>query len=173
MKKFFFLDMETTGLDPETCEILEVAAVVTDSKLNVLDTYSRVIYGPPSVLAEMDEWCKTTHKNSGLLAESHKTDTHVLEVQDDLIRLKRKHFPVEKPPISGSSVHFDKRFIDKHMTLLAREFSHRIIDVSSFMGALSNYHDFTIDARPTSHRALSDIMDSIHYLKSYLERFNG
>jgi len=173
MNKFFFLDLETTGLDAATCHILEVAAVITDHKLNILEEYTTPIWAPPSTLQAMDDWCKTTHKNSGLLVDVAETSVTLAEAELTLQKLKRKHFPVEKPAISGSSVHFDKRFIDQHMPTFSKELSHRIIDVSSFMGALSNYHNFIIESKREKpvHRAFPDIIDSIGYLKGYLERF--
>jgi oligoribonuclease len=173
MKKFFFLDLETTGLDAENCLILEVAAAITDNKLNVIETYTTPIAAPAAAIAAMDEWCKITHTQSRLLEEVRATKTTAKDAELALQRLKRKHFPVDKPAISGSSVHFDKRFIDKYMPALGREFNHRIIDVSSFMGALINYYDITVESKNTAHRALPDIYDSINYLKGYLERFKG
>lgn len=170
--KFFFIDLETTGLDEKECTILEVAAVVTDKKLNVIEAFSTPILATPAQLAVMDDWCKKTHNDSGLLEDIKKDGMSLVSAELRLQMLKRKHFPVDRPAISGSSVHFDKKFLDKYMPKLMKEFNHRIIDVSSFMGGLSNYHDFTIESRgTTAHRALPDIMDSIYYLKGYLERF--
>lgn len=170
--KFFFLDLETTGLNERENDILEVAAVITDSKLNIIEEYNVTIYTQENRLALMDEWCTKTHTHSGLLNELRSNGITLQDVQKELIKLKRKHFPLNKPPLSGSSVHFDKRFIDVHIPLLSKELSHRVIDVSSFMGALDNYHGFKLPSRPeATHRALADIKDSISYLKAYLEKF--
>lgn len=174
MSKFLFIDLETTGLNEQECQILEVAAIITDSKLNILEEYSAPIRPTDHALSQMDEWCRTTHTQSGLLEAVHECGIEVKDAEIALQRLKRKHFPVNKPAVGGSSVHFDKKFIDKHMPNLSKELSHRIIDVSSFMGALSTYHNFTLPPIKTdgaSHRALADIRDSITYLKSYLEKF--
>ena len=171
--KFFFIDLETTGLDSRTCEILEVAVVVTDNKLNILEEWTAPVL-PKLPLSNMDEWCKTTHTQSRLLQDIEEKGIALEEAQKELQKIKRKHWPVNKPPIAGSSVHFDKRFIDDHMPLLSRELSHRIIDVSSFMGALDNYYGFKLPSRPeATHRALADIKDSIGYLKAYLEEFGS
>jgi oligoribonuclease len=172
MNKFFFVDLETTGLDSRECKILEVAAVVTDSKLNILEEISLPIKAPDAALAGMDEWCRTTHTQSRLLEDIQDAGVDLEEAEKALQRLKRKHFPVERPPISGSSVHFDKRFIDEHMKTFSKELSHRIIDVSTFMGALDNYYGFKLPMQPEPvHRALQDIRQSIKYLKAYLEEF--
>lgn len=172
MNKFFFVDLETTGLDSRECKILEVAAVITDNKLNILEEISMPIKAPDSAIAAMDDWCRTTHTQSRLLEDVKDAGIDLDEAEKILQRLKRKHFPVEKPPISGSSVHFDKRFIDQHMATFSKELSHRIIDVSSFMGALDNYYGFKLPLQPEpAHRALADIKQSILYLKAYLQEF--
>jgi len=173
MNKFFFIDLETTGLDEQTCSIIEVAAIVTDSKLNILEEYTTPVLCPPDALNSMDEWCKITHSQSGLLHDQQVVGRHLAEVEMELQKIKRRHFPVSRPEIAGSSVHFDKKFIDKHMPNLSKELSHRIVDGSSFMVALSKYHGIKIESRSESaHRALPDIKDSIFYLKQYLERFS-
>jgi oligoribonuclease len=170
--KFFFIDLETTGLNEQECQILEVAAVITDNKLNIIEEVSWPIIASYGSLNVMDTWCRTTHTQSGLLKEVEENGISYTEAELALIKLKRKHFPVNKPPISGSSVHFDKKFIDRYMPNLSKELSHRIIDVSSFMGALDNYYGFKLPSKPeAAHRALADIKDSIGYLKAYLEEF--
>lgn len=172
MNKFFFVDLETTGLDEVECKILEVAAVVTDSKLNVLEEVSFPIHVPDAALAAMDAWCRTTHTQSRLLDDIHDSGVDIEEAERALQRLKRKHFPVDKPAIAGSSVHFDKKFIDRHMKGLSKELSYRIIDVSSYMEGLNSYYGFKLPLQPEpAHRALLDIKQSISYLKSYLEKF--
>ncbi len=174
MNKFFFLDLETTGLDPTKNVILEVAAIVTDNKLNILDEYSAAVWAPPSELQKMDDWCRSTHTNSGLLKDVMENGVSLNEAEHALQQLKRKHFPVTKGSLAGSSVHFDKRFVEVHMPSFNKELNHRIVDVSSFMIALGNYWGITQENRNiTAHRALADIKDSIRFLKGYLERFNG
>lgn len=172
MNKFLFVDLETTGLDENTCTIIEVAAVVTDNKLRVLEEFSTPVQCPKANLLAMDEWCRTTHTQSRLLEDIEEHGMHLEDVEIELQKLKRRHFPVNKAEICGSSVHIDKRFIDKHMPRFSKELSHRIIDVSSFMLALNKYHSTPINRTATAaHRALSDIKGSISYLKAYLERF--
>lgn len=174
MNKFFFVDLETTGLDSRECKILEVAAVITDNKLNILEEFSAPITVKKEDLAAMDDWCRTTHTQSRLLEDIKDAGIDIEAAEKALQRLKRKHFPVNKPSIAGSSVHFDKRFIDDHMKAFSKELSHRIIDVSTFMGALDTYYDFKLPLQPEpAHRALADIKQSISYLKAYLEEFRS
>lgn len=174
MSKFFFLDLETTGLDSREYKILEVAAIVTDNKLNILEEFSTPVKASAYDLSLMDDWCKTTHTQSRLLSDIEECGMGLGDVEIMLQRLKRKHFPVNKPSLAGNSIHFDKRFIDDHMPNFSKELSHRLIDVSSFMGALDLYHGFKLPKKgEVAHRALADIKQSIEYLKEYMENFKG
>jgi oligoribonuclease len=172
VNKFFFLDLETTGLDSRECLIIEVAAVITDNKLNIIEEFSTPIIAPKHALAAMDDWCRITHSQSRLLQDIEDAGIEIEAAERELQKLKRRHFPVTKPALAGSSVHFDKRFIDDHMKAFSKELSHRIIDVSTFMGALDLYYGFKLPSQPEpAHRALADIKQSISYLKQYLEEF--
>src|SRR5271166_4222091 len=148
MNKFFFIDLETTGLNSRECKILEVAAIITDNKLNIIEEFSAPVRAPDAAIAAMDDWCRTTHTQSRLLEDIEACGIELQDAERELQKLKRKHFPVNKPPIAGSSVHFDKRFIDDHMQAFSKELSHRIIDVSSFMGALDTYYGFKLPTQP-------------------------
>jgi oligoribonuclease len=172
MNKFLFIDLETTSLDIVNCKILEVAAVVTDNKLNILEEFSTPVKAPDVDIAAMDDWCRTTHTQSRLLEDVADAGVDLEEAEKALQRLKRKHFPVSKPEIGGSSVHFDKYVIQYQMKSFSKELSHRIVDVSSFMCALDKYRGFKLPSQPEpAHRALADIKQSISYLKQYLEEF--
>lgn len=173
-KKFCFVDLETSGLRPDKDKILEVACVITDDKLNEIESYSAV----PNVFIpslEMDEWCLSTHTKSGLLEEVAKSTTTIEEIEGHLIRILRRHFPVSRPALCGSSVHFDRSFIQAQMPQIFKKLHYRNIDCSSFMLAISMFHKFQLpELRETAvHRALPDIRDSVQYLKQYLERFQG
>lgn len=170
--KFCFIDLETTGLDPKKDKILEVACIITDSKLNEIDTYAAVVNHTVADLS-MDTWCLNTHTESGLLGEVAKSKTSLEDIENDLDRLIRRHFPTSRPSFSGNSVHFDKKFFEEHMPKVTKRFHYRIIDVSSFMLGISIYHGFSIQKeRATAHRALADVRDSVYFLKQYMERFS-
>lgn len=175
MNKFCFIDLETTGLDPTNDALLEIACIVTDNKLNELECYTTPISAPAVALNRMDTWCTDTHTKSGLLRDVRETTVTLKEVELEMTKLLRRHFPVSRPAMAGSSVHFDKRFITEHLPSIASKFHYRIIDVSSFMLALNFYHgrDLPKDGTETAHRALSDIRWSINCLKQYLEKFRG
>jgi oligoribonuclease len=171
MNKFCFIDLETTGLNPLKDKILEVGCVITTDKLEEIEVYQAVPHHIISSL-EMDSWCLDTHGKSGLLEDVAKSVIHLEDIEKDLQKLVRKHFPVSRPPLAGNSVHFDRRFIELYMPLIHSRFHYRNIDVSSFMLAISNYHGVTLPrATETKHRVLADIRDSISYLRQYLEKF--
>lgn len=168
--KFCFIDTETSGLDPAKDKLLEVACIITDSKLNEIDTFAAVPHSIVSSL-NMDEWCLKTHSDSGLLYEVAKSTVTLDDIEADLEKMLRRHFPTTRIAMTGNSINFDKRFFEAHLPKLNKRFHYRVIDVSSFMLAMSIYHDYEIKReRPTVHRALPDIRDSIFYLKQYMER---
>lgn len=172
MNKFFFLDLETSGLDPQKDKILEIACVVTDNNLNEIESYSAVPHSLISSLS-MDTWCLSTHTNSGLLEAVAKSTLSLEDINLDIIKILRRHFPTMRPALCGNSISFDKGFIKEHLPQIHAKLHYRIIDVSSFMLAISMYHGITLPRvrEITEHRALVDIRDSIQYLKQYMERF--
>lgn len=173
MKKFLFVDLETTGLQPIGGAILEIAVIVTDNKLNELETYATSIHHDKFVLEGMSDWAHTTHSASGLLDDVRASKVNTKQVEDTVLDILARHWTgIEKPIISGSSVHFDKNWISVHMPNLSKRLHYRIIDASSFMEALRIFWDVEPERRAiVAHRALPDIKDSIYYLKQSLERF--
>lgn len=173
MKKFLFIDLETTGLNPIGGAILEIAVIVTDNKLNELETYSTAIHQDKYTLDGMSDWAFQTHSASGLLDEVRNSKVNTKQVEDVVLDMLARHWTgIDKPIISGSSVHFDKSWISVHMSNLSKRLHYRIIDTSSFMEGLRIFWDVEPEKRTTlAHRALPDIKDSIYYLKQSLERF--
>jgi oligoribonuclease len=172
VKKFLFIDLETTGLVPIGNKILEFAMIITDDKLNELASYSTPVHVSDYDLQGMSHWCETTHTASGLVDEVKKGTKLIHKVEKEVLDILADHFSgPQQPVVAGNSVHFDKSFIAAHMPNLNKRLHYRIIDVSSFKEALGIYAGLSYTSRPTAHRALADIRDSIYYLKNYLERF--
>src|SRR5215213_8180376 len=139
-----WLDIETNGLNPATNYILEIGFVITDDELNVIDSKSivisdflgipnhRIIEMAPTVVQEM-------HAKSGLWDEIASAAPHpifgelpnVFTAQEVMRGFIHKYFGDEKPPLCGSSVHFDRGFLASQTGSLLSRFSHRNIDVSS------------------------------------------
>lgn len=167
--KVLFLDLETTGLLPQFCSILEVAAVVVDSQLVQHDKYEAVIFYPyDRINAEMNQWCLDTHTASGLLQEVERSPFDLKSVDDRLHHFIQKNFPDgQKVELGGNSVHFDLAFIKQHMPRTAGLLSHQLQDVS---GAARLFRRFCgIDVpKPKSdvtHRAMADVQHSIEQVR--------
>ncbi|HEX9593807.1 MAG TPA: oligoribonuclease [bacterium] len=167
MKRMFWLDMEMTGLDVESCAILEVAAIVTDLDLNPLDEYTRVVQQPQAVLDGMDDWCVKTHGESGLTAEV-PAGTPLDQVETDLLALLDRHFkPDERVVLCGNSIHQDRLFVNRYVPRLAARLHYRMVDVSSFKEMFRSKYGIQWE-KANNHRALQDTRESIRELAEYL-----
>ena len=132
IKKFFWLDMEMTGLYPEKDVIIEVAAVITDIKLNELEVYESVIKQPQKYLDNMDKWNQKCHRKSGLYPLI-PTGRELASVETDLIHLLEQHFnDSDKVILAGNCIFQDRSFIRKYMTRLEQKLFYRMLDVSSW-----------------------------------------
>ncbi len=167
MKRMLWIDLEMTGLDPESCAIIELAAIVTDLKLEPLATYHSVVFQPKSLVEAMDEWNTRTHGASGLLAKIPNGKA-IVEVEEDMCAFVTQHFPDEKPVMCGNSIHQDRKFIDRYMMDFSNMLHYRLIDVSSFKQIYEHMFDVKFDKKG-DHRALDDILESMAELKHYLE----
>lgn len=166
-----WLDLEMTGLDPETCVIIEVAAVVTDAAFVPLADFEAVVFQPPEALAAMDEWNTRTHGQSGL-TERIPHGRPLTEVEDDLLALVRANFAAgERPVLCGNSIGQDRKFIDRYMPRFAEALHYRMIDVSSFKEMLGR-RGVAAFRKQQRHRALDDVQESIDELTHYLSFFS-
>ncbi len=166
-KRFFWVDLEMTGLDDVADSILEVAVVVTDLNFNTLDEYQTVVYQPQSVLDRMNEWCKKTHGESGLTA-AVPGGKPLAQVEAELIALARRHFDLkDRIVLAGNSVGNDRRFIDRYMPEFAKLLHYRLIDVSSFKEIFREKYGLGFEKK-NAHRAVDDIHESIRELGHYL-----
>lgn len=165
--RLFWIDMEMTGLDPETCVILEVAAVVTDVDLDEIAEFEAVVRQPHEALAAMDEWNTRTHTKSGLVAKVPQ-GRELAEVDADLVALVDAHFPDERVVLCGNSVGQDKRFVDRYMPGLAGRLHYRVIDVSSFKELFTRKWPNVTFKKQQDHRALGDIRESVAELAYYM-----
>jgi oligoribonuclease len=163
----FWVDLEMTGLDVEKEVIIEVAVIVTDYKLNELETYHAVVKQPQSYIDKMDDWNKKTHKESGLIDQIPKGKDPA-EVEKDLIALSKKHFGTNKVIIAGNSIGHDKLFLKQYFKQFSELLHYRLLDVTSwklvFKDILKIKHD-----KKNTHRALDDIRESIDELKFYMK----
>ncbi|HAR42671.1 MAG TPA: oligoribonuclease [Bdellovibrionales bacterium] len=166
-KPIFWIDLEMTGLDEKTDSILEVAVVITDMDFKPLEEYHRIVFQPETVLADMNDWCKKTHGESGLTAAVPQ-GTPLNVVEDELLALIGRHYgPKDRVVLAGNSVGNDRRFIDQYLPKVAAHLHYRLVDVSSFKEIFREKYGLEF-RKSDKHRALGDIYESINELVFFL-----
>lgn len=160
-----------TGLDLGADALVEVAAVVTDSELNVLGEGIDIIIKPPAeALEQMNDFVRDMHTTSGLLTEL-ENGTTLADAEAQVLDYIRSFVPEPgKAPLGGNSVGTDKMFLDRDMKDLSGYLHYRIIDVSSIKELARRWYPRVYFASPTKnggHRALADILESIDELRYY------
>jgi len=167
MDHMLWLDMEMTGLDVNQEVPIEVAAIITNCKLEALTSYHTVVKQPQSYLDAMDDWNQTHHKNSGLL-ELIPSGKNPSEVEENLIELTDKYWSKEKIILCGNSISQDRLFINKYFARFAKRLNYRMLDVTAFKLVFNNMYNKVFEKK-NSHRAIDDIKESINELKYYLK----
>jgi oligoribonuclease len=170
MAQLFWLDMEMTGLDVEKEVPIEVAAVVTDWELNVLDSYHTVIKQPQKYIDAMDDWNTKHHGESGLTALIPSGKEPAL-VDAELADFVHKHFGDERAVLSGNSISQDRLFVRKYMPKVEARLHYRMLDVTAWKVVFNGKFDLKFKKKD-GHRALDDIQESIAELKFYMGYIN-
>ncbi|ANS86651.1 oligoribonuclease [Vibrio scophthalmi] len=169
-QNLIWVDLEMTGLDPETHKIIEIATIVTDSELNILaEGPVLAIHQPESELDKMDDWCTNTHTNSGLVERIRNSSVTEQEAIRQTIEFLEQWVPKGKSPICGNSIGQDRRFLYKHMPELEQYFHYRYVDVSTLKELTRRWKPEVLDgfSKSGSHLALDDIRESIAELQYY------
>ena len=169
-----WLDMEMTGLSPENDCIIEVALVITDSKLNtVAEAPVLVVHQPDAVLNGMDKWNQSTHAKSGLIDKVKASTLDVRAVELRMLDFLKLHVPKSASPMCGNSVCQDRRFMAKAMPALEDWFHYRNLDVSTLKELCKRWRPELAKGlvKHGKHEALADIYESIEELKYYREHF--
>ena len=169
-----WLDMEMTGLDPDSDRIIEVAIVVTDAQLNMVSQAPvLVVHQPDSVLDAMDDWNKSTHARSGLIDKVKASTLGERAVEDQLLTFLAQHVPGKTSPMCGNSICQDRRFLARHMPRLEAYFHYRNLDVSTLKELAKRWKPEIAKGlvKQGKHEALADIHESIEELKYYREHF--
>ena len=169
-----WIDMEMSGLNPDTDRVLEVAIVITDTHLNtVAEAPVLVVHQDDAVLDAMDSWNKAAHAKSGLIDRVKASALSAADVDNRMVEFVQQFVPPRVSPMCGNSVHQDRSFMVRHLVQLEAFFHYRNLDVSTLKELVKRWKPelaagFTKHGK---HEALADIHESIEELKYYREHF--
>ncbi len=171
-----WMDLEMTGLDPETDAIIEMATVVTDSELNVIaEGPVLAVSQSEARLTGMDEWNTRHHTASGLIDRVRREGVLQEEAEALTLAFLEQHVKKGESPLCGNTIWQDRRFLGRHMPLLESYFHYRVVDVSSIKELARRWKPEILDqfTKTNQHLALADILESIAELRFYREHFFG
>lgn len=169
-----WIDLEMTGLNPDTDVIIEIATVVTDSQLNVLaEGPMLAVYQPQAVMDAMDAWNTNQHGKSGLTARVLSSDVTAAMAEQSTLDFLAQWVPAGASPMCGNSICQDRRFLWRHMPRLEAYFHYRHLDVSTVKELAKRWRPAVANGvkKNSSHLALDDIRDSIAELQHYRTHF--
>jgi oligoribonuclease len=169
-----WIDLEMTGLIPESDVIIEIATVVTDANLNVIEEGpSLAIHQNNDLLDGMDDWNTNQHNQSGLVKRVIESKVSTAEAESQTLNFLIKYVDQGASPMCGNSICQDRRFLYNYMPKLEKFFHYRHIDVSTLKELAVRWKPSIISStyKKSRHLALSDVYDSIDELKHYREYF--
>ena len=166
-----WIDLEMTGLDPETCGIVQIGMIITDPELNELGPpWEVTVWQPESVLERMSPFVRNMHEKSGLLPKIRASQVAVEDAARQAIELVSKQVAYRAGRLCGNSVWQDRRFLLKEMPVFEAYLHYRQIDVSTLKELAHNWYKKAYPKPQTGeHTALFDIQQSIAELK-YLRK---
>lgn len=170
-ERLCWIDCEMTGLDLRNDALIEIAALVTDSELNILDEgVDVVIKPPPEAIAQMTQVVRDMHTTSGLL-DALPSGITLAEAEDIVLKYVKSHVKdANKVPLCGNSIATDRSFLARDMPALDGHLHYRMVDVSSIKELARRWYPRVYFASPEKkggHRALADITESIQELRYY------
>ena len=170
-----WIDCEMTGLDVERDALIEVAVVITDGDLTIVDPGMDVLITPPAeALDNMNDFVRNMHTRSGLIKE-WEHGLSLDEAQAKVVEYVKRFTPDGvKPLLAGNTIGSDKKFLDHYMPELMEHLHYRTIDVSTFKELARRWYPAVYLNRPPKnggHRALADIIESLDELRYYRKAF--
>jgi oligoribonuclease len=168
--RLIWIDLEMTGMKPETDRIIEMALVVTDGDLaTVAEGPVWAVHQDDAALDAMDAWNKGTHGRSGLIDRVKASTLSEAEVEAAALAFLREHVPPKASPMCGNSICQDRRFLARWMPRLEAHFHYRNLDVSTLKELVKRWKPEAMKGlkKEGRHEALADILESIEELKHY------
>ena len=169
-----WIDLEMTGLIPERDVIIEIATVVTDANLNVIEEGPSLAINQNSDLLDgMDEWNTSQHNRSGLVKRVLESTISTAAAESQTLEFLINYVDQGASPMCGNSICQDRRFLYNYMPNLEKFFHYRHIDVSTLKELAVRWKPSILSSsyKKSRHLALSDVYDSIDELKHYREHF--
>jgi oligoribonuclease len=169
-----WIDLEMTGLYPDTDRIIEMAVVVTDANLSLrVESPVFAIHQTDATLDAMDAWNKGTHGKSGLIDRVKASTTDEADAEAQMIEFLKRYVPKKTSPMCGNSICQDRRFLANYMPKLEEFFHYRNLDVSTLKELAKRWKPEILAGfkKAQAHTALADIHESIDELAYYREHF--
>ncbi len=172
-ENLIWIDLEMTGLNPDTDHIIEIATVVTDPRLDIVaEGPVLAIHQGDAVLAAMDEWNTTQHARSGLVARVRASTITTEQAEEQTMAFLARFVPARTSPMCGNSICQDRRFLFRLMPRLEKFFHYRNLDVSTVKELVRRWApNVPLYEKNSSHLALNDIRDSIEELRHYRSQY--
>ena len=165
-----WMDLEMTGLDPDTDEIIEIATLITDADLNlVAEGPELILHQPQERFDKMDDWNREHHTKSGLWEKVVQSKIDMRAAEEQTLAFVKEHVGERMAPLCGNSIWQDRRFLARHMPALEAYLHYRLVDVSTIKELSRRWYPNLgpYSKKLLSHRALDDIRESIEELKFY------
>ncbi|MCC6170885.1 MAG: oligoribonuclease [Gammaproteobacteria bacterium] len=167
-----WIDLEMTGLRPESDDIIEIATLVTTGELELVEEGPVIaIHQDETALARMDDWNQRQHGSSGLLERVRASRCSVAEAERETLAFLARHVEPGRSPMCGNSICQDRRFLARHMPQLERFFHYRNLDVSTLKELARRWAPEVLGrfVKSGTHLALDDIRESVRELRHYRE----
>lgn len=169
-QRLVWVDLEMTGLDPETCRIVEIATIITDSQLEVIAEGPCFIVRPEGeALAQTSTFVRELHEKSGLWTRIQESTTTIDEARAATLAFLEEHTTRGASLLCGNSVWKDRAFLEREMPDVVKHLHYRMIDVSTIKELVRRWYParYHTPKKKEVHRALDDIRESIEELRWY------